>query len=239
MHSGALSGKTPLTFRWNPRAARLKQWWQGQLKVSQQTVDSDRGTPMIYVYEDPDVLARRFAGRAHVACSLAVSIGVYVLMRSFEVSVALASLLTGLVWLASYAIYRHEHYGRCACLRLSDDGSCEIVAKRRSIRIHVNQVRSVHFTPADDETSESYTIHYEGGKIHVGKEMNDFHDFLTRLKTMNPAVDMRTFPAETWPEVGGHMPKKRSPLEWFMTSGAFALLAIPVVVYLMHMVLGR
>jgi hypothetical protein len=32
--------------------------------------------------------------------------------------------------------------------------------------------------------------------------MGGFHDFLARLKTLNPAVDLSGFPTDAWPGLG-------------------------------------
>lgn len=91
-------------------------------------------------------------------------------------------------------------FGRQECreIRLGDDGTCELETGRRVIRLHVNQIRSVRYR-RDSEGGESYTIRFEGGKVLVGEETAGFHDFLTRLKMLNPAVDLSTFPPGDWP----------------------------------------
>jgi hypothetical protein len=60
------------------------------------------------------------------------------------------------------------------------------------------------------------TIRYEGGKLHVDKRMSDLADFLTRLKALNPAVDLTTFPAEAWPDLGGRAAKTPGSLRSFV-----------------------
>src|SRR6266498_2532198 len=78
------------------------------------------------------------------------------------------------VLIHQYVVYRHHHYGTCSEIRLSDEGICELETKRRVIR-------------------------QQGGKLAVNEEMTAFADFLSRLKALNPAVDLTSFPADTWP----------------------------------------
>ncbi len=108
------------------------------------------------------------------------------------------ALLIGFTSVFGYAWYRHEHYRTCSEIRLSDDGTCELETKRRLIGLHVNEIRSVQLSPESDDRDESYSVRYQGGKLAVNKEMAAFADFLTRLKTLNPAVDLSSFPAD-WP----------------------------------------
>jgi hypothetical protein len=46
--------------------------------------------------------------------------------------------------------------------------------------------------------------------------MSDLADFLTRLKALNPAVDLTTFPAEAWPDLGGRAAKTPGSLRSFV-----------------------
>ena len=127
------------------------------------------------------------------------------------------------------------YHGKCSAIRLSDDGTCELETKRRVIRLHVNQIRSVRFSPAGDESSESYSIRYEGGKLHVDKRMADFADFLSRLKALNPAVDLTTFP-EGWPGLGRQASETPGPLRRLL----FPLIVIVLLVSLAsHTLLGK
>ena len=73
----------------------------------------------------------------------------------------------------------------------------------RVIRLHVNEIRSVKYSRDSDSDSESYTIRYQGGKLDVAERMTDFPDFLTRLKALNPVVDLTTFPSHSWPGLSG------------------------------------
>jgi hypothetical protein len=139
---------------------------------------------------------------------------------------------SGVVFVFQCLAYRRDQYGICGEIRLSDDGTCELEAKRRVIRLHVNEIRSVRFWRETDEQSESYTIHYRSGKLDVSKQMTSFADFLTRLKTLNPAVDLSSFPAGAWPGLGQPATEKRGTLvRRFMTSALFPLIVISLLVY--------
>ncbi len=82
---------------------------------------------------------------------------------------------------------------------LSDDGTCELDTKRRVTRLHVKQIQSVLYRRDSESDGEYYRIRYQGGKLSVDERMTDFRDFLIRLKTLNPAVDLSSFPAGAWP----------------------------------------
>lgn len=62
--------------------------------------------------------------------------------------------------------------------------------------------------------------------------MTGFADFLSRLKTLNPAVDLTSFPADAWPGLGGPAPDKPGPARRFMKSALFPLIVIALLVYL-------
>jgi hypothetical protein len=100
-----------------------------------------------------------------------------------------------------YISYRRHRYGTCGEIRLSDDGTCELETKRRVIRLHVNEIRCVAYSRSDE--GASYTIHYHGGHLPVTNGMTGFPDFLARLKTLNPGVDVTSFPPDRWPGLGG------------------------------------
>jgi len=106
----------------------------------------------------------------------------------------------GLLLAAMYAGHRHTQYGTCGEIRLDDDGTCELETKRAVIHLHVNEIRSVAYSRSDE--GASYTIHYHGGHLPVTNGMTGFPDFLARLKTLNPAVDLTSFPPDRWPGLG-------------------------------------
>jgi hypothetical protein len=106
----------------------------------------------------------------------------------------------GLFFGLGYVNYRRHRYGTCGEIRLSDDGTCELETKRRVVSLHVNEIRSVTYSTSDE--GESYEIHYHGGSLPARQGMAGFPDFLARLKTLNPAVDLTSFPAAAWPGLG-------------------------------------
>jgi hypothetical protein len=115
---------------------------------------------MIHTYRDPDVLSFRLW---HLSFFLFVPIFLFAPLAlgwvPFTKGAVLFAALGGIPFLlAPYFFYRSQYYGRCSEIRLSDDGTCELETKRRVIRLHVNQIRSVQFSPEGDESRESYTI---------------------------------------------------------------------------------
>lgn len=110
----------------------------------------------------------------------------------------IAACWTGVALAVAVAMYRH-YYRRCGEIRLSDDGTCELETKRGLVRLHTNDIRSVKYRRDSESDRESYTIRYRGGTLKVSDRMTGFADFLARLRALNPAVDLSSFPAETWP----------------------------------------
>lgn len=148
-------------------------------------------------------------------------------------------MICAVVFVLQYFGYRSQAYGSCGEIRLEDDGTCELETKRRVIRLHVNDLSSVRYRRETDEEPESYTIHYRSGELDVGKRMTDFADFLTRLKGLNPAVDLTSFPADAWPGVGHRATEERGTLvRRFMSSALFPLIVISLLVYLASQTLG-
>lgn len=191
---------------------------------------------MTHTYRDPDVPSFRLW---HLSFFLLFPIFSVAPLALGAVPVTKDALLFAAVGtiplLIAYFAYRSEYHGKCSEIRLSDDGTCELETKRRVIRLHVNQIRSVRFSPASDESSESYTIRYEGGKLHVDKRMSNFPDFLTRLKGLNPAVDLTSFPA-AWPDLGERGSENPGPLRRLL----FPLIVIVLLVSLAsHTLLGK
>ena len=197
---------------------------------------------MTHTYRDPDVLSFRLW---HLSFFLFVPIFLFAPLALGWVPLTKGAVLFAALGsipflLTPYFVYRSQYYGRCSEIRLSDDGTCELETKRRVIRLHVNQIWSVQFSPEGDESRESYTIRYEGGKLHVDKRMNDFPDLLTRLKGLNPAVDLTTFPAEVWPGLGGRAAEPPGLLRGFVQRLLFPLIVIVLLVSLAsHTLLGK
>jgi hypothetical protein len=191
---------------------------------------------VIHTYRDLDALRSRFAGSVPAYCigilfvlllaSDAASGTPFTWFNAVLVAMCVAMLFTACV------SYRYDRNPRCGEIRLSDDGTCELETKRRVIRLHVNEIRSVKYRRNSEDTGESHTIHYQGGKIRVAERMTGFPDFLSRLKTLNPAVDLTSFPAGAWPDLGALATEKPGPVSRFIRSVVFPLLVIALLVYL-------
>jgi hypothetical protein len=67
-------------------------------------------------------------------------------------------VICGVFFVFTYFGYRRLVYGTCGEIRLGDDGTCELETKRTVIRLHVNDLRCVRYSPETDEQIESYTI---------------------------------------------------------------------------------
>jgi hypothetical protein len=91
--------------------------------------------------------------------------------------------------------YRHQYLGICLEIRLDDHGNCELETRRRTIRVPARDIHAVRYSPENDNGPESYEIRFNGGKLHVTHTMTDFIDFLRRLKSFNPTLDLIRFPA--------------------------------------------
>jgi len=148
---------------------------------------------------------------------------------------AAAAAFTVLAVAAGYNQYRRKQYGNCGEIRLDDDGTCELETKRQVIRIHASEIQSVKYWRDSESDREHYTIHYRGGKLHVAERMTGFRDFLTRLKTLNPAVNLTSFPAllaDAWPAADRQATEERTPVSRFLRSALFPLIVISLLVYL-------
>lgn len=99
-------------------------------------------------------------------------------------------LLFGLA--VGWIFYDHSRR-RCFEIRLADEGMCEFVTGRRVIRLHVHEITAVEYRK-DDEGGESYAVRHRGGRIGMRSSISDFRGFVTRLRAMNPAVDLSSFP---------------------------------------------
>jgi len=162
-------------------------------------VDHEREAhTMVHVYRDEPVPRKRsddLFGLAFGAFSLAwVGIPVvHGIRHGFTGddigAIAVFLFIGGLVGWAFYSYAWRD----CAAIHLSDDGTCELVTRRRLIRLHVNEIRAVTYK-RDDEGFESYSVRYTRGRIGLRSSIADLPDFLTRLQALNPAVDLKGFP---------------------------------------------
>lgn len=192
---------------------------------------------MIHTYREPDA-PERGAGRFFRSALFPLVVIVVLVAAAAD---ALGSLTLedakglglALFFFAVLCVYGllQEHHSWCREIRLSDDGTCELETKRRVVRLHVNEIQSVKYSRGDE--SESYTIRYQGGKLHVSERIAGFADFLAYLKTLNPAVDLTSFPADAWPDL--HTPATEgggTNVRRLVRSALFPLIVICLLVYL-------
>lgn len=192
---------------------------------------------MIHTYRDPKILGRRFFGPS----ALAFVVAGVILLGPFDFPWSSAGatpfvVFLGLVLIFGVAGYRRERYGDCGEIRLANDGTCEFETKGRVTHIHVNEIKAVKYWRDSESEREHYTISYQGGKLAVSDRMTDFLDFLTRLKTLNPAVDLSSFPAllaVARPDLGAPgATEDRSPVIRFLRSALFPLIVVSVLIWL-------
>jgi hypothetical protein len=140
--------------------------------------------------------------------------------------------LTALALVLMYAAHRRELYRACGEIRLDDDGTCELETKRRVIRIHASEIRSVRYSRDREDESEDYTIYYDGGKLEVCERMTGFLDFLTRLAALNPTVDLTSFPSDAWPGLRGAATGGHARVSGFLRNVLFPLVVVGTLVLL-------
>ena len=197
---------------------------------------------MIHTYRDPDALKSKYLDRAlprFLSASALVLIVFGPLAAGwFPVTPVVAVAAGGFTVLALFGMYnqhRREQYGTCGEIRLDDDGTCELETKGRVIRINVGEIQSVEYWRDSDGEREHYTINYRGGKLRVAEQMTGFYEFLTRLKTLNPAVNLTGFPtilADALPGQNVEATEKHTPVVRFLRSALFPLVVISMIVYL-------
>jgi hypothetical protein len=192
---------------------------------------------LIHTFREPDAPTRG-AGRFFrsalfpliVIVVLVAAAGSALGSFTWEDAKGLGVALVFFAVLGGYGLLQERH-GWCREIRLSDDGTCELETKSRVVRLHVNEIQSVKYSRGDE--SESYTIRYQGGKLHVSERIAGFADFLARLKTLNPAVDLIGFPADAWPDL--HTPATQgggTNIRRLIRSALFPLIVIALLVYL-------
>jgi len=154
---------------------------------------------VIHTYRDGKAFRNDFvSARPSLVVSLAVIVAVVLIgAQSAGVSWADEGASVALTVLAVILIRLWGSYRTCGEIRLSDDGTCELETTHRVVRLHVNEIRSVQYRR--DEGVERYTIHYQGGKLRATQRMTGLHDFLTRLKALNPAVNLTSI--HKWPDL--------------------------------------
>jgi hypothetical protein len=166
---------------------------------------------LVHTYRDPkavDDKTLRFVVPL-VGCLIFAALTLFTLVHGFtwgergEAAAAIV-LFFGLTYLSD----RRYRSSRCAEIRLDDDGTCELETNRKVIRLHVNQIGSVKYV-RDPDSRADYDIYYQGGSVPVERGMTDFPDFLSRLKALNPTVDLTSFPSYAWPGLRTPMSQER------------------------------
>jgi hypothetical protein len=130
----------------------------------------------------------------------------------------------------TWALY---DYSRRSCfeIHLTDEGICEFVTGRRVIRLHVHEITAVEYR-RDDEGEESYAVRHRGGRIGMRSSIANFRGFVGRLRAMNPAVDLSSFPdSRLQPVKVG--PIRRLAARWFLPLVLIGLLGIVLCVLVM------
>jgi hypothetical protein len=170
---------------------------------------------MVHVYRDDRLFEGRFAD-ANAYIGLGLLGGGFVVaavVKGFDngftrSDTAHVVFLTALVIAGVAALYRRYEYRRCGEIRLSDDGLCEFETRHAVTRLLAAEIKSVK---VDHESSaERYTIHLQHGRLSASERMPGFADFLQRLQTINPDIDLASFPAETWQLSHAQQPQSRA-----------------------------
>jgi len=196
---------------------------------------------VIHTYRVPDVIGSR-AGRFARPALFPLLVIVALVSATIFTPARWAGDFTwsdaeglGLGLVLMFVLYAYYRYRRCSEIRLSDDGTCELETKRRVIRLNVHEIRSVEYRRDSEDDSESYLVRYRGGKLHVPGRMADFHDFLARLKTLNPAVDLTSFPANAWPDLDTPITEERGTVAGrFTRTALFPVGVIAALAWLMY-----
>ena len=195
---------------------------------------------MIHTYRDDRFLDSRFADLdGYVLAWLIVASWVPAaiverLDRGFTLGDALIVLFwSGVALAVARGFYWHYCYRRCGEIRLSDDGTCELETKRGVIRLHASELRGVKYYRDDDSGRESYTILCRGGRLKVSDRITGFDDFLARLATLNPALELTNFPNELVYRIGATAGRRRGSLaRRIVTSVLFPFFVFVLLVWL-------
>ncbi len=158
---------------------------------------------MIHTYRDPYLHGTErspartlFAAGAFVLLVTLLFLG---LARTGFTWAERAQLLGAVALTCGLAALLSSRYSQRVCseIRLDDDGTCEFATRRGVIALHVRQITAVEYDNDGDSRCE-YRVRYRGGKIAVEAGMSAFTDFLARLSTLNPTVDLSSIPARIW-----------------------------------------
>ncbi len=93
-------------------------------------------------------------------------------------------------WALLAASFVYDLHTSCAEIRLGDDGTCEFALRRRVVRVRVAEIASVKERVYENNRVD-YEIRFPGRRSLTADPMPDFEDFLTRIETMNPAIEIK------------------------------------------------
>jgi len=190
---------------------------------------------MVHTYRDkgPEPVREHRLLRLGALLLVALTIGMFVVAFGSVIVDAIANGVRwnnwGLIAFVVFVAWTLYHHNKRLCLeiRLSDDGTCELETRRRVVRLHVNQISAVEYAEDDENPREWYTVEYNGGSILV-PEWADFADFLQRLKALNPAVDLSSFPS-AWPDADAAETSGTGVMR-FLQSALFPLVIIIIII---------
>jgi hypothetical protein len=184
---------------------------------------------MIHIYQEAEKVKTSLIAVAPLTLVVIAALGI----RDFTlVNIAIGAGVIGLVLGLVKVIGKWSDDRTCTEIRLSDDGTCELQMKHRVIRLHVVQIRSVQYASDSETGREHYTIRFVTGKAVVSDRMADFDDFLTRLKSLNPTADLRSFPARRWPGLNAPEVDGGTNLVRIIRSALFPVSVIGLIIYL-------
>jgi hypothetical protein len=95
------------------------------------------------------------------------------------------------IWLFAVFTMLMGLYTECEEIRLGDDGTCEFETRRRIVRAQVAEIASVKERFDDEADAYWFQIRLRGRRSLTTYAMPDIEDFLTRIKAMNPAIDIK------------------------------------------------
>jgi hypothetical protein len=74
-------------------------------------------------------------------------------------------------------------------ISVSGDGWVQFRGRKEGKRIHVATIRSIGRSPG----LRTVRLRYNGGRVRMPNRFAGFYDFLSTVKRLNPAIDIRGF----------------------------------------------
>jgi hypothetical protein len=166
--------------------------------------------PMIHTYRTPEIswpknrLLRVAAKVLYyswyaVAGAIAISFGALFVLFVLWLSVSvfhwpMGAVIGAGVVLALWALPDTRGVDE---IRLNDDGTCEFTCGRQVVHAYVVQIASVE-EKVDSDGPNYYSIRFRHRRRFTANSrrltaagLTDFEDFLTRIKTINPAIEIK------------------------------------------------